>query len=141
MHIVACHRFFSFHFRNRTAGRIDFDLTAAVLTAQEIVVIGFKAGPPDLGNIGDAFHTFETFGIFFIDLTDVAENLRRHRFIGIIANRLDFDRNAGQVVTLFFDFRDNILRQIIGQDRGHVRTLYLLNLIAQLVFRYVEDTG
>ena len=72
-------------------------------------------------------------------MADVTEDLSGHRFIRIVANRLDFDGHAGQVVSLFFNLSDDILREVIGQDRRHVRTLYLLNLLAQLIFRHVED--
>ena len=60
--------FLPFHFLDRAAGRIDFDLTAAVLAAQEVVIISFQAGPADLGDVGHAFDAFQALGIFFIDL-------------------------------------------------------------------------
>ena len=139
VHIMTGYGFFAFHFLNRAAGRIDFDLTASVLTAQEIVIISFQAGPADLGNVRYAFDAFQALGVFFINLADIAKDLGSHHLVRIIADRLDVDRNARQVIALFFDFRDDILGQVVSQHRRYVRALNLLDFFPQLVFRHVED--
>ena len=141
MHIVTGYGILAFHFLDRTAGGVDFDLTAAILAAQEVIVIGFQAGPADLGDVGYAFDAFQALGVFFIDLAYVAKDLGGHHLVRIIADRLDVDGDARQVVALFFDFRDDILGQVIGQDRRHVRALDLLDLFPQLIFRHIEDAG
>ena len=55
------------------------------------------------------------------------------------ADRLDVDGNPRQLVAPFFNFSDNILGQVVGQDRRDIRALYFIYFFPQLGFRDIQQ--
>ena len=139
MNIVAGYGILSFHFLDRTARSVDFDLPAAVLAPEQVVVVRFQAGPADLGDIGHAFLPFEALLVVLVYLSDVAENLSGHFVVRIVADRLDVDGNPRQLVAPFFNFSDDILSQVVGQNRRDIGALYFFYFFPQLGFRDIQQ--
>ena len=138
MNIVAGYGILSFHFLDRTARSVDFDLPAAVLAAEQVVIVRFQAGPADLSDIGHALLPFEALLVVLVYLSDVAENLRGHFVVRIVADRLDVDGNPRQLVAPFFNFSDDILSQVVGQNRRDIGALYFFYFFPQLGFRDIQ---
>ena len=130
---------FAFHFLDGSTAGIDFNLTATVFTAQQIIIIGFQPSPANLGDTGNTFLPLQSFHIFFVDLPDIAEYLCSHRIIRVIADWLDIDRYTGQVIAPFFYPCDDILGQILGQDGRFKGIFSLVDFFLQLLFRYIEQ--
>ncbi len=141
MDIMSGNRIFAFHFFDRTAGCIDFYLSAAVFAAKDVIIIRFQPGTANLCNIRNAFLSFQAFHIFFVNLAYIPKNLRCHFVVRIIPNRLYIDRNARQFVAPFFDFRNDILCQIRSQHRRDIRTFDFLYLFPQFIFGLVNQLG
>ena len=141
MKIMPRYRVFAFHFLDRRTAGIDLDLTAAILAAQQVIIVRFQTGPANLSDAGNAFLSLEPFHIFFVDLPDIAEYLRRHGIVRIIADWLDIDRYARQVIAPFFHPGDDILCQVLGQDCRFKGVFSLGNLFLQLIFGNIEQFG
>ena len=101
-------------------GRIDHDLLAARRAAQILIVLRLQAVLAD-HVVWQIALALERFVLIFVDLSDVAEQMRSAGLQRIVADRLRFEIDARQIVEQLRETRDRRHGQIAGENDGTVR--------------------
>jgi hypothetical protein len=109
--------------------RIDFDLLAAALAAQQLFPAPLQAVLTDLVADHVAFFP-ENSELFLVDLAEIAEHVRRHRTVGIAAPRAHAQGDARKFELVRFD----------GNHRGPVDVAAKHHLVERRpAFAFLED--